>query len=271
MDNTIQSLRFTQKTNLRKVVPEVARLKLNIHGYLHTTPMELDDAVAYCEKHFDIEIIPQAGGKRITAVKTTSKGANLSGANGKGPVSLHTDGPYLERSIDYLSLYAHNKGSFGTPTLLYDMREFVPEQSDEVLNMFCSKQVLWTNRYTPESTNAPIISVQENQPIVRYSRNALLLKNSSPTLEESELGYMNHVCSDGDYMMAALLDQWADNPQNTLTCQLETGEFVIFNNTIMLHRVKHKKCHQRKLGRVFFSKKLRNSIKTNLLSAREQA
>ena len=243
-------------TNIQRISPRAAAVRLSIDKYLHLTNVPRDfDVEEYLENGLGLGGARlQPGGVRVSHIKTEKEFEELSDSRSSGAIPDHNDGSHDPRAIEYHAFQCLSPGDKPTPTILNDFGQFANEQLPvEMYNELVQREQTFRNDFSDLSVSSPILTaLLDGGYRLRYSQNSLLLGTSSPPHSEKERAFEKSTADDFVKCLVALYQKWADEPANQIHLLMGENDLAVITNSKLTHRVNAGKDPGRHLVRWFF-------------------
>lgn len=232
--------------------PELARLLLVGHkAILIRRCSNAESAHQLIARLTDTIQVVQPTGEMITTVTPMQEQALRSDAQSAGPLDIHVDGNSLPVPVAYVALYCEHPG-FGlpAPTLMAPVDKLVQSLPLSLLDVMATRAYEFTHTWDKDGKAhcvAPILSASRGQLHTRYSRNVLMVSESSPDRRAK-------VIADQQTKRICLaIAKFCANPVHQSSATLGRGDLLLADNQALFHWRSQKASPGRLLKRTWWS------------------
>ncbi|MDJ1170985.1 TauD/TfdA family dioxygenase [Roseofilum sp. BLCC_M154] len=172
----------------------------------------------------------QENGQTIYDVKANSSKQNRSDSQSQNPLRPHTDGSDLLVPPNYLALYCLKPDQFGGGyTTLADGQELLRHLTETDQQKMLSNPYPFFSKDGKQQILRPILSLNQNQPLFRFSYNTLVYGTPSPEMTQTTPSVRDSWLLD----ICHKIVNWFDNNHESI--RIPQNGLLIFNNHRMLH------------------------------------
>ncbi|MDB9516554.1 TauD/TfdA family dioxygenase [Roseofilum reptotaenium CS-1145] len=145
------------------------------------------------------QTMTQENGQTIYTVKANLGKQNLSDSQSQNPLRPHTDGSDLLVPPNYLALYCLEPDRFGGGyTTLADGQDLLGHLTEIDQQKMLARHYPFVSKNGNQKLLRPILSLNQNKPLFRFSYNTLIYGNPSPEMTQTSPSvrdsWLLHLC-----------------------------------------------------------------------------